>query len=189
MAPRRKPSHRKSLIKEEFDVDLTILGNRQLFLYEDVSQSSSKRIIKELYALDTINKNAISLFINSEGGSCSSGLAIINAMRTIHSPVVTIITGEASSIAGHISVSGNKRIAYKDAVWYEHALETYFEGGSEKLNNHNDFIKRYKKVLNDNLRDYTKLTEEDIKKIDTQDLYLFADEMKEKGIVDEIFNY
>lgn len=189
MSPKRKPVHKNSLIKQEFDVDLTILGNRQLFLYEDVSQSSSKRIVKQLYALDTINKDPIVLFINSDGGSCSSGLAIINAMRTIVSPVVTIITGEASSIAGHISASGNKRMCYKDAVWYEHALETYFEGCSTKLNKHNDFIKRYKKVLNDNLRDYTKLTETDIKNIDSQGLYLFANEMKDKGIVDEIYNY
>jgi len=151
MSPKRKPAHRKSLVKNEFDVDLTVLGNRQIFLFEEVTQALAKKIIKQLYALDTLNHNPIMLYINSEGGNCACGLAIINAMRTIESPVVTIITGEASSIAAHISVSGNKRVAYADGVWFEHSLDTYFEGNAAKLNNHNDFIKKYKKLLNDNL--------------------------------------
>lgn len=186
MSPKRKPAHRKSLIKKEFDVDLTLLENRQIFLYEEVTQLSSKRIIKELYALDTINHSPIMLYINSEGGNCACGLAIINAMRTVNSPVVTVISGEASSIAGHISASGNKRVSYADAVWFEHSLDTYFEGNSAKLNNHNDFIKKYKKLLNDNLRLYTKLSESDIKKIDIEDMYLYAEEMLDRGIIDEI---
>jgi len=186
MAPKRKPAHRKSLIKSEFDVELTVLGNRQIFLYEEVTQVVAQRINKELFALDTINNNPIMLYINSEGGNCACGLSIINTMRSIDSPVVTIITGEASSISAHISVSGNKRICYDDAVWFEHEISTYFEGGSAKLNRHNDFIKKYKKLLNDNLKAYTKLSESDIKKIDIEDMYLFADEMLEKNIVDEV---
>jgi len=189
MSPKRKPAHRKSLVKNEFDVDLTVLGNRQIFLFEEVTQALAKKIIKQLYALDTLNHNPIMLYINSEGGNCACGLAIINAMRTIESPVVTIITGEASSIAAHISVSGNKRVAYADGVWFEHSLDTYFEGNAAKLNNHNDFIKKYKKLLNDNLRLYTNLTELDIKKIDIEDMYLYAEEMLDIGIVDEILPY
>ncbi len=189
MSPKRKPAHRKKLIKNEFDVDLTVLGNRQLFLYEEVTQEVAQRINKELFALDTLNNNPIMLYINSEGGSCASGLSIINTMRIISSPVVTIITGEASSVAAHISISGNRRVCYSDSVWFDHALETYFEGGSAKLNNHNNFIKRYKNLFNDQLRSYTKLSEADIKKVDSQDLYLYANEMLDKGIVDEILLY
>lgn len=189
MPPKKKPALKRSLIKHEFDVDLTVLENRQIFLFEDVTDDVAQRINKQLFALDAVNSNPIMLYINSDGGCCSSGLSIINTMRTIDSPVVTIITGEASSIAGHISASGNKRLCYEDAVWFEHALSTYFEGDSARLINHSGFVKKYKKILNDNLREFTKLTEADIKKIDTEDLYLFADEMKAKGIVDEIYKY
>jgi ATP-dependent protease ClpP protease subunit len=110
-------------------------------------------------------------------------------MKIISSPVVTIISGEASSVASHISIAGDKRVCYEDAVWFDHKLKTYFEGGSSQLDNHNDFIKKYKKLFNDQLRTYTKLTEADIKKVDSEDLYLYADEMLEKGIVDEIILY
>jgi len=189
MSPKKKPAHRTSLIKQEFDVDLTVLNNRQILLYEEVTEDVSERIVKQLFALDTVNREPIAIYINSPGGQCSCGLAIINVMRTISSPVITIITGEASSISGHISVSGNKRLAYSDAVWFEHSLDTYFEGNSAKLNNHNNFIKRYKKLLNDNLRQYTKLSDSDIKKIDIDDMYLFADEMLEKAIIDAIVPY
>ncbi len=186
MAPRRKPAHRKSLIKEEFDVDLTLLGNRQLFLYNEINEESSLKTIKALYALDSINHKPIMLYLNSPGGSCSDGLAIIDAIKTITSPVVTIITNEVCSMGGHISIVGNKRVCYPNSVWMAHDMSAYMEDYSLKIHDRAKFLEKYYGILEENLRKHTELSKGDLKKARNGELWLFADEMLKKKIVDEI---
>lgn len=186
MAPKRKPKHKTSLVKKEFDIDLTLLGNRQLFLYEEVNEESSSKLIKSLYALDTVNHNPIMLYLNTPGGTCSDGLAIIDAMRTIDSPVVTIITNEVCSMGGHISVAGNKRVCYPNSVWMAHDAYASMDDYFGKIKHRAKFLEEYYKIMENNLRKYTKLTDEDLVKARDGELWLFADDMLAKQIVDEI---
>jgi len=186
MKPKRKPHHKTSLVKKEFDVDLTLLGNRQLFLYDIIDEESSLKLIKALYALDTLNHNPIMLYLNTPGGSCSDGLAIIDAIKTIESPVVTIVTNEVCSMGGHISIAGNKRVCYPNSVWMAHDMSTYMEDYSLKIYDRAKFLEKYYKILEENLRKHTKLSETELKKARSGELWLFSDEMLEKGIVDEI---
>lgn len=186
MAPRRKPAHRKSLIKEEFDVDLTLLGNRQLFLYNDINEESALKTIKSLYALDSINHKPIMLYLNTPGGSCSDGLAIIDTIKTIGSPVVTVITNEVCSMGGHISIVGNKRVCYPNSVWMAHDMSAYMEDYSLKIHDRAKFLEKYYMILEENLRKHTELSNADLKKARNGELWLFADEMLKKKIVDEI---
>lgn len=186
MSPKRKPKHKTSLVKKEFDINLTLLGNRQLFLYDVVDEESSVKLIKSLYALDTMNHNPIMLYLNTPGGHCSDGLAIIDAMRTIESPVVTVITNEVCSMGGHISVAGNKRVCYESSVFMAHDMSSYVEDYSLKIHDRAKFLEKYYSILEKNLKKYTKLTPTDLKKARVGELWLFADEMLDKGIVDEI---
>lgn len=186
MAPKRKPSHKTRLVKNEFDIDLTLLGNRQLFLYDVVHEESSLKLIKSLYALDTVNNKPIMLYLNTPGGSCSDGLAIIDAIKTIESPVVTVITNEVCSMGGHISVVGNKRICYPNSVFMAHDMATYMEDYSGKIRDRARFLEKYYKILEENLRNHTNLSEKELKQARNGELWLFADEMLAKGIVDEI---
>lgn len=186
MTPKRKPVHKTRLVKQEFDIDLTLLGNRQLFLYDVVDEESSLKLIKSLYALDTINHKPIMLYLNTPGGSCSDGLAIIDTMKTIESPVVTIITNEVCSMGGHISIAGNKRACYSNSVFMAHDMSTYMEDYSGKIRDRAKFLERYYKILEDNLRKHTKLSEKELLQARNGELWLFADEMLDKGIVDEI---
>lgn len=189
MAPKRKPSHKTSLVKQEFDVDLTLLGNRQIFLFNTVDEDSSVKIIKTLYALDTLNHNPVMIYLNTPGGSCSDGLAIIDAIKTIESPVVTIITNEVCSMGGHISIAGNKRVCYPNSVWMAHDMSSYVEDYSLKIYDRAKFLENYYKILEENFRKHTKLNNAEIKKARVGELWLFANEMLEKGIVDEILPY
>ncbi len=186
MAPRRKPAHRKSLIKEEFDVNLTLLGNRQLFLFDDINDSSAVGTVKKMYALDTVNQNPIMLYINSGGGSASAGLSIMNAMRTIDSPIVTVISGEVCSMGTYIAMAGNKRVCYEDSSWMAHDLTDFVEDTSQKIIDRAAYLKVFCKIMSDKLRKYTNLSEKEIEKARNGELWLTADELLDKGIVDEI---
>lgn len=183
---KRKPAYKKRLPKHEFDVDLTLLKNRQLFLHQEINDDSARQINKHLFALDTLNHDPIMLYIDSPGGSCSAGLSIINAMKTVDSPIVTIINSEVCSMGGQISVAGDKRVCYENSVWMAHDASTYMEDYFGKIEDRAPFLKKYKKLLDDNLRKHTKLTEAEIRRAKNGELWLFADAMLEKGIVDEI---
>jgi len=186
MSPKRKPIHKTSLVKKEFDIDLTLLGNRQLFLYDVIDEESAPKIIKALYALDTLNHNPIMLYLNTPGGNCSDGLAIIDAMKTIESPVVTIITNEVCSMGSHISVSGDKRVCYENSVWMAHDMSTSMEDYSGKLKYRAKFLEEYYELLEENLRKHTNLTEKELKLARDGELWFFSNAMLDKNIVDEI---
>ena len=187
MTSKKKPIHKSRLIKQEFDVDLTLLGNRQLFLFDGIHDNSAEKIVKELYALDTINHNPIMLYLDSGGGNCSSGLAIINTMRTIKSPIVTMIKGEVCSMGAYISIAGNKRVCYNDSSWMTHDISAYIEETSQKIIDRARYLEKFYKIIEAKLRKYTKLNEKEIIKARNGELWLCADEMLSKGIVDEIY--
>ena len=184
--PKKKPAKKARMIKQEFDVDLTLLANRQLFLLEEIEPESAQRICKQLFALDTVNHQPIMIYIDSPGGDPSAGISIINAMKTVESPIVTIITGEACSTASDISIAGDKRACHETSSWMSHDLHAEIEGKSIALKDQSEYITNYTKMLYDHLRKYTNLTEKDILKSKHGELYLFADDMLDKGIVDEI---
>ena len=186
MSPRKRPAKKARMIKQEFDVDLTLLANRQLFLQEEIDEETSQRINKHLFALDTVSHKPIMIYIDSPGGSCSSGISIINAMKTIESPVVTIIIGEACSMAGQISIAGNKRSCYENSVWMVHDRATYMEDYFAKIKDRAKFLDEYDKLLEKHLREHTKLTDKEIKRSKNGELWLFSEDMINKGIVDEI---
>lgn len=183
---KKKPAYKKSVQKQEFDIDSTLLKNRQLFLNDGITNESVTKIIKALFALDTISHDPIMLYINSSGGSCTAGFAIINAMKTVESPVVTIINSEVCSMGGHISVAGNHRTCYEDSVWMAHDPSTYIEDYFGKIKDRAKFLEKYNDLIEENLRKHTKLTDEELLRARNGELWLLADEMLEKGIVDEI---
>lgn len=189
MSPKKKPSYRTKHVKKEFDVDLTLLNNRQLFLFDAVDEESSQKLVKQIYALDALNTDPIMLYLNTPGGHCSDGLAIIDAIKMVDSPVVTIITNEVCSMGGHISVAGNKRVCYPNSVWMAHDMYSYMEDYSGKIKDRAKFLEQYYDVLENNLRKHTKLTNADLRQARNGELWLFAKDMKEKGIVDEIIPY
>jgi ATP-dependent Clp protease protease subunit len=186
MKSKRKPAYKKTVPKQEFDVDLTLLKNRQIFLQEEINDKTAIDINKKLFALDTLNHNPIMLYIDSPGGSCSAGLSIINIMKTIDSPVVTIINSEVCSMGGHISIAGDKRVCYSNSVFMAHDMSTYMEDYSGKIKHRAKFLEKYYDLLEENLRKHTNLTEKELRQARDGELWLFADEMLDKGIVDEI---
>lgn len=183
---RKKPATKRKLISNEFDVELTLLYNRQLFITGGIDDECADRINKQLIALDIVNHAPIVLHINSEGGYTSSGLAIINVMKTVKSPVVTVINSEACSMGGYIAIAGDRRSCYENCSFMAHDLETEFEGTSLKMINRTKYIEQYSILLDKFLKDNTKLSPDQLKKAKTGELWLFADEMLNRGIVDEI---
>jgi ATP-dependent Clp protease protease subunit len=181
------PSKRKKVTLHSFDPKEILHLHRQLFLYGPITPQNSNYIKQNLVAFDIISRQPITLWISSPGGSCSDGLAIIEVIKKITAPVITIISGETCSMASLISVVGKVRWAFSTSIWMQHPMSS--GQGVEYLNFIKDrtaFLDRYNDILLKILQENTELTSSDYKKIDGGELWLNSEEMLSRKVIDKI---
>ena len=180
----KKKKKKKS--SKNIDIDQILLTHRQLFLFGVVDEKLSSSIIKRLIALDRIShKKSINLYINSVGGDVGCGYAIIDTMNGIKAPITTIITGEACSMAGLISIAGDRRAMTVNSYWMGHDLSGGIGGDyTTKVLDRAEYLKRYQKQLEEFIKEHTNLTDKEIVKGRHGELWLDAYECLKKGIID-----
>jgi len=184
-----KKSKKKKIIKlEEIKPDQIILRSRQILLFGSINEEKSCNIIKQLLTLEQLSKDPIFLWINSGGGNVYDGFSIIDTITGITSPVITIITGKACSMAGLISLAGEKRFMSKNSVWMAHDVFAYNYDYVTKLLAGADNSKELQRRVFAYLASKTKLTPKDLNKARNEELWLYPEECKEKGIIDLILN-
>ena len=91
-------------------------------------------------------------------------------------------------MAAMISIVGDVRWIFKAGIWMQHSMAS---GQSDYLNYLKDrtaFLVMYNEILNKIMKDHTKLSDDDYKKIEHGELWLTADQALQKGVVDKIIN-
>ncbi len=171
-----------------FDIYSKLLENRIIFINGEINDIMSNLVISELLYLDSLNNNTIDIYINSPGGSVTSGLAIIDTMNFIKSDVRTTVTGIAASMASLILASGTKgmRHSLKNSEVMIHQPLGNVGGQATDIEIQAKRIISKKKMLNNML---ATLTNQSLKKIerDTErDKYLSSEEALEYGLIDSI---
>ena len=167
------------------DIEQILLRKRQLFLFDSITGKSAKALIRGLVALDSLNNKPIILWINSGGGNVADGFSIIDAMKGISSPVITLIVGEACSMAGVISIAGDKRWMTEHAIWMSHEMAGGIWGDyTSKVLDRAGFLKKEQKKLLEFIKNHTKLTKRELQKAKKGELWLYPEECKLKGIID-----
>ena len=87
-----------------------LLSRREIFLTEEVNPETSNELIKQLMYLERQDSGKeITLYINSPGGEVISGLAVYDLISLMKSPVRTVCTGTAASMAAILFLAGEKR--------------------------------------------------------------------------------
>ena len=181
----KKPIKIKSFPK--IDVEQCMLRNREIFLYESVTSKSMLRLIKEILILDNINHKPINFHINSGGGSCTDGLALINVMRQVSSPIITIVNMEACSMGSQISIAGDVRKMVDNGFLMFHDMSGVVGGDySGKVKYRAMFVEKLWETLVATCTNHTKLTKKDLEIARNGELWLTAKESLAKGCVDEI---
>lgn len=170
----------------EIDIDNLLLESRQVFLHGLIDDKITKRINKELLGLSYLNDEPIAMWINSPGGSTQHTFSIIDTMRGLTCPVYTFICGSAFSGAGMISIAGHKRVMTTNSSWMMHDMWSGRGDYFAKLENQHVYTQQLHKRVFNHLRKYTKLTDEEIQKCISKDLWLWPTKCKKKGIVDLI---
>lgn len=179
----------KSSNKEyAYDLYSRLLKDRIIFLSGEINDSLANIIVSELLYLDNINHDDIYLYINSPGGSITSGMSIYDTMNFVSSKVITIGLGMCASMAAFLLSSGNTRLALPNTEIMIHQPIGGAQGQATDIKIAAERIIKLKEKLNKIL---AKNTKQDIKKIaeDTErDNFLSANEALEYGLIDKIIN-
>jgi ATP-dependent Clp protease protease subunit len=181
------PKKKKSFLYS-FDTKQILHIHRQIFLYGVINENVANSIKQNLIAFDIVSKDPITLWISSPGGSCPAGLSIIEVIKEIASPVITIINSEVASMAAMISVCGDKKLAFKNtSVWMQHPMSSGQAADYlPYIVDRTSYLIKYNEIMIKILKEHTKLTPSDYKKIENGELWLTGDELIEKGIVHKL---
>lgn len=169
-------------------IDSTLLNNRKIFLWGQVDEKSARHLVERMLYLDSVSNEEIQLYISSPGGYVTSGFAIYDTMLSLNSPVSTICTGLAASMASILLSAGAKgrRFVQPHAKVMIHQPSGGAQGQASNIEIQAAEILKIKdlsaKILARNCnQDYNRVLKDF-----NRDYWMDASESMEYGIVDEI---
>lgn len=171
------------------DVFSRLMADRIIFLGTDIDSDVANIITSQLIYLNSIdNKEEISLYINSPGGSIVDGLAIYDVMNYISPDVKTYAIGLAASMGAVLLSSGTKgkRFALPHSKIMIHQPMGGAHGQESDIEIAYNEIKRYKHTLYEILAKNTEKYISEIEKDADRDCWFTAQEAKEYGLIDKV---
>lgn len=171
-----------------YDIYSRLLKDRIVILTGEINDDKADIIVAQLLYLDSLNHNDISLYINSPGGSITSGMAIYDTMNFIKSDVSTICLGLAASMGAFLLSSGcpNKRYCLPNSEVMIHQPLGGATGQATEIKIAAEHILKIKHKMNAILSKNTKKDINIIEKDTERDNYLDANEALEYGLIDKI---
>ena len=171
-----------------YDLYSRILEDRIILLSGEIDDNLSNIVVAELLYLDSFNHNDINIYINSNGGSITSGMAIYDTMNFIKSDVSTICVGMAASMAAFLLSSGKKgkRYSLKNAEVMIHQPLGGAQGQATEIKIAAERILRIKDKMNKILARNTNKDVKEIEKDTERDYFMTSDEALSYGIIDNI---
>ena len=171
-----------------YDLYSRILEDRIIFLTGEIDDNNANIIVAELLYLDSISNKDINLYINSNGGSITAGMAIYDTMNYIKSDVNTICIGMCASMAAFLLSSGTKgkRYALKNSEIMIHQPLGGASGQATEIKIAAERILKIKKRINEILSNNTNKTIKQIEKDTERDNFMDSNEALKYGIIDKI---
>ena len=175
--------------ERSYDIYSRLLNDRIIFLGEEVTDVSANLIVAQLLFLESEDPGKdIHMYINSQGGSVSAGLAIYDTMQYIKCDVSTICIGMAASMGAFLLAGGTKgkRMALPNSEIMIHQPSGGAQGQATEIKIVAEQILKTKRKLNEILAANTGKPLEQIE-IDTErDNYMSAEEAKAYGLIDNV---
>lgn len=179
--------------ERSYDIYSRLLSDRIIFLGEDVNDTTASLITAQLLFLESQDPDKdISLYINSPGGSVTSGFAIFDTMNYIKCDVSTICIGLAASFGAFLLAAGTqgKRFALPNAeiMIHQPAISGGIKGPASDIKIMSDYMQKNKQRLNQLLAKNTGKTIEEIERDTDRDNFMTAEEAKAYGLIDTVIS-
>ena len=173
----------------QMDVFSRLMMDRIIFLGTEINDYTANTIQAQLLYLDSVDSSKeISIYLNSPGGSVTAGLGIYDTMQFISSPVATICTGMAASMAAVLLVSGQegKRSALPHSRVMIHQPLGGVQGQASDIEITAREIQKLKKELYTIISEHSHTPFDKVWADSDRDYWMTAQEAKEYGMIDQV---
>lgn len=177
--------------ERSYDIFSRLLNDRIVILSESINDTTASLIVAQMLYLEAQDPDKdIQFYINSPGGSVTSGFAIYDTMQYIKCDVSTICVGLAASMGAFLLSSGakGKRIALPNAEIMIHQPTSGFQGQATDIQIHAERILRMKDQLNTIIAQNTGKPFDEVKEASERDNFMTALEAKEFGLIDNVID-
>ena len=174
------------------DIYSRLLKDRIIFLGSAINDEVANSIVAQLLFLHSEDPKAdVHLYINSPGGSVTSGLAIYDTMQFISCDVATYCIGQCASMGAVLLTAGKagKRRALPNARIMIHQPLGGMEGTAEEIMIHAKEFKKIKQKLNNILLKHTGHSLEKIDQDTDRDRFMSAEEALEYKLIDQVIEH
>jgi len=172
-----------------YDIFSRLLKEHIIFIGTSIDDSVASLVIAQLLFLSAEDpEKDISLYLNSPGGSVTSGLAIYDTMQYVRPDIATICMGQASSMGAMLLCAGaaGKRSALPHARVMIHQPWGGAQGQATDIEIQTKEIVTLRERLNSILSKHTGQTLKRIVKDTDRNFFMSAEEAKVYGIIDQI---
>ncbi|MBO6078205.1 MAG: ATP-dependent Clp endopeptidase proteolytic subunit ClpP [Bacteroidaceae bacterium] len=173
----------------QMDVFSRLMMDRIIFLGTEINDYTANTIQAQLLYLDSVDSSKeISIYLNSPGGSVTAGLGIYDTMQFVSSPIATICTGMAASMAAVLLVSGQegKRSALPHSRVMIHQPLGGVQGQASDIEITAREIQKIKKELYTIISEHSHTPFDKVWADSDRDYWMTAQEAKEYGMIDQI---
>ena len=175
-----------------YDIYSRLLKDRIIILNGEISDNNANTVVAELLYLDSINNDDISLYINSPGGSITSGMAIMDTMNFIKSDVSTICLGMAASMSAFLLSCGTKGKRYilphSEFLIHQARVPGVSYSVNDDLQITAKHLDKNDKIITEILAKNTGKSYEQLERDMARDNWMNAKEAVEYGLCDEIIS-
>jgi ATP-dependent Clp protease protease subunit len=174
------------------DIYSRLLKDRIVFLGTQVNDEVANSIVAQLLFLQSEDPKAdIHLYINSPGGSVTSGLAIYDTMQFVTCDVATYCIGQAASMGAVLLTAGakGKRRALPNARIMIHQPLAGMEGTAEEIDIHVKEFRKIRERLNKILIKHTGHPIDRIEQDTDRDRFMTAEEARDYKLLDEVIEH
>ncbi|TDJ35807.1 MAG: ATP-dependent Clp endopeptidase proteolytic subunit ClpP [Gammaproteobacteria bacterium] len=170
-----------------YDIYSRLLKERLIFIVGPVEDQMGNLIVAQLLYLESENPDKdIQLYINSPGGSVTSGLAVYDTMQFINCDVSTICIGQAASMGALLLCGGakGKRYALPHSRMMLHQPSAGYSGQATDIDIHAKEVLELKRRLNEIMSFHTGQTFERIQQDLERDNFMGSEEAMKYGLID-----
>lgn len=175
--------------ERSYDIFSMLLKERIIMLSDEVNDVTASLVIAQMLYLDSVDPDKdIQLYINSPGGSVTSGFAIYDTMQHVKADVQTICVGMAASMGAFLLAAGTKgkRFALPNSEIMIHQPLGGTQGQTTDLKIRTEWYLKLRGRLNKILSENTGQPLEKIEADTERDFFMSAEDAKAYGIVDDI---
>ena len=174
-----------------FDIYSRLLKERVIFITGPIEDYMANLIVAQLLFLEAENPDKdINVYINSPGGSITSGMSIYDTMTYIKPDISTLCIGQAASMGAILLACGTsgKRFALPNSRIMIHQPLGGFQGQASDFEIHAKEILSMKKKLNEILAFHTGKEVDQLEKDTERDNFMNGEEAKDYGLIDKVIS-